>query len=398
MFLGVTPNFREKEAAKIESTCEERLNAELARYGKRLPFVEVALKKAGNVEGVIAIKEEIVRFEKDRTVPDVSPDGLPALAEQARTGFRKAVVGFTSTKNKQTAALIRRYLVPLNELKKGLLVADKLDEAKGVDTEIKRVEFILADIEARLAKPEEKSGEEPQAIAGAKAIGKLPATLARGLVLYYDFDKDEGDKVTDLSGKGNDGKVFGAKWTKNGAGARRTARGWVGGAYDFDGKDDYVEIPNEDSFDFSTGDFTVAHWVRTTVVLNGQNMTTVNKWGQSRGRDNWAFFIFDDDLHFRWSDGSERSVDISDKLTPKQWHHVVVARRGEMICGYLNGVVTEKDVPVRGILRNDCKVRIGSQDAGDRRYFNGSIDGVMIWNRALSDEEIKQLYKLHGGK
>jgi hypothetical protein len=36
----------------------------------------------------------------------------------------------------------------------------------------------------------------------------LPATLTAGLVLYYDFDKDEEDKVTDLSGKGNHGSVF----------------------------------------------------------------------------------------------------------------------------------------------------------------------------------------------
>ena len=83
------------------------------------------------------------------------------------------------------------------------------------------------------------------------ADGSLDASFRKGLVLHYSFDRDENDKVTDKSGKGNHGEVNGAKWT---------AKGKVGGAYEFDGIDDYIEVAHSKHLDFdaASDSFTVA--------------------------------------------------------------------------------------------------------------------------------------------
>ena len=68
-----------------------------------------------------------------------------------------------------------------------------------------------------------------------------------GLVLHLSFDKNsiQGDTVKDLSEEGNDGTINGAA---------KTVAGKHGEALEFDGKDDFVEVPLEDSITFSTGD------------------------------------------------------------------------------------------------------------------------------------------------
>jgi YD repeat-containing protein len=72
-----------------------------------------------------------------------------------------------------------------------------------------------------------------------------------GLVAAYGFDEGSGSAVADSSGEGNDGTVSGASWTE----------GRFGAALEFDGADDYVEIPDDDSLDL-TDSFTVSAWVK----------------------------------------------------------------------------------------------------------------------------------------
>ena len=78
-----------------------------------------------------------------------------------------------------------------------------------------------------------------------------------GLVLHLSFDKDtiQGDTVKDLSEEGNDGIINGAA---------KMVTGKHGDALEFDGKDDFVEVPLEDSITFSTGDsLTIQVWIKT---------------------------------------------------------------------------------------------------------------------------------------
>jgi hypothetical protein len=394
----------EKEVAKIESACQERLNRELTRYGKKLPLIEVALKKAGRVDGVVAIKEEIARFEDEETIPDAPPPGLPDLAKQAQVDFGKTADGIRSEREKLTADLIRRYLRPLNALKRNLLVADKLDEARGVDTEIKRIEFVLADIESSLPKTEKPDRATP-ATAKSKHIGKLPAALTEGLVLYYDFYSDEGAKVTDKSGKLNQGKVHGAKWTKEGVGARRTARGIVGGAYEFDGRSSRLECPSGRFLNGASA-VTISLWVKSSKSTGSSQGLLSKIYGR---RPYWSMYLFKGGSQLKWefADQGTQAVILTDDNASLhgKWVHIVVCQKKRQASVYLNGQLVKTDElelafsasqnPSNALLLG-CLERGGTSSPSFP--FLGLMDEVMIWDRAVSDAEIKQVYKLTGGK
>ncbi len=83
------------------------------------------------------------------------------------------------------------------------------------------------------------------------------ANPTNGLVLYLSFDRNtiQGNTAKDQSGKGNDGTINGNA---------KTVPGKYGEALEFDGQDDFVEVPLANSITFSTGDsLTVQAWVKT---------------------------------------------------------------------------------------------------------------------------------------
>ncbi|MFH2020724.1 MAG: LamG-like jellyroll fold domain-containing protein, partial [archaeon] len=77
-------------------------------------------------------------------------------------------------------------------------------------------------------------------------------------VLYMPFEGvngNEANNATDYSGYGNNGTVFGATWNRTG--------GKIGGAYDFDGNDDYIKIPASTSINFKDkANFSIEAWVK----------------------------------------------------------------------------------------------------------------------------------------
>src|SRR5438128_9156769 len=79
------------------------------------------------------------------------------------------------------------------------------------------------------------------------------AAPTQGLVGYWKFDESTGTTAIDSSGLGNNGTLTnGPTWTA----------GKVNGALSFDGTNDYVELPNEASFNF-TNNFAVSVWMKT---------------------------------------------------------------------------------------------------------------------------------------
>jgi len=80
--------------------------------------------------------------------------------------------------------------------------------------------------------------------------GSLATSVREGLLLYYSFDEDEGERVSNKSGKEHHGKVDGAQYT---------AKGKTGGAYTFDGNAGI----HAGNIDFSSGKYTISGWIRT---------------------------------------------------------------------------------------------------------------------------------------
>ena len=87
-------------------------------------------------------------------------------------------------------------------------------------------------------------------VLGFSCIGEGLAQ-GKGLVLYLPFDEGKGDIVKDISGNGNDGTIYGARWVD----------GKFGKALSFDGIDDYVELKDR-NLHMGGNDFTIAAWVK----------------------------------------------------------------------------------------------------------------------------------------
>ena len=209
------------------------------------------------------------------------------------------------------------------------------------------------------------------------------APPADGLVGYWSFD-DPARPGRDDSGYGNDGIVNGATWTT----------GRFGGALSFDGVDDYASVPHDASLNI-TGDITISAFVYLT--QGGSNQAIVTKCVGGGARDNpFAFYTTyhaEPDLCLVRADASAHErVYGSRNILIGQWHHVLVRVEDKVPDFYVNGIVTGKYADTtftRTPIGNANPLLIGRRDDG--LYFNGIIDEVLIYNRALSDSEIMTL-------
>jgi len=214
---------------------------------------------------------------------------------------------------------------------------------------------------------------------GYKVIGTQTLGL-RGLVLWLKFNEGSGNIAYDSSFYNNHGTIYGATWTD----------GKFGKALSFDGVDDYVEIPDSESLDI-TDAITVMVWVNGD--LASQYKGILEK--RDSTASGFALLSWDaDEIKFEITN---IGLSISKGgLESFRWYHVVGTYDSSTGKGYLyiNGVKVGEDTASGAIKPNDAKLFIGSRGIGNKPscYFNGTIDEVRIYNRALSENEIKMLY------
>ena len=224
----------------------------------------------------------------------------------------------------------------------------------------------------------------PIAIATALIISVSVASavdLERGLVAYYSFDDCS---AKDLSGNGNDGIIYGAKCVD----------GKFGKALRFDGVDDYVEVPDSPSLDI-TDEITIEVWVKG-YGFAGDFRQIVGKSPDTVLRHlNFAYDLRVDKagpLRFSINNGDWQYVLAT--IEEGKWYHVVGTYDGSEMRLYVNGELKDTKSVSGSIITNDAPVSIGRLPAYD--YWNGTIDEVRIYNRALSAEEISDLYNNYG--
>ena len=154
--LGSYKSLFERETSKIEAADRTSRKTALSTYGKNLAEAKEALQNRGDLDGTIAANDEIKRFEKERTGPPPALEGYPPLLVRIQKEYHGASLEAEQLKSKNTVYLIKRYLVPLEGLKKQLVRQGEFGEAQKVSGEMKRVEFILAELESRMPMPEVK--------------------------------------------------------------------------------------------------------------------------------------------------------------------------------------------------------------------------------------------------
>lgn len=228
-----------------------------------------------------------------------------------------------------------------------------------------------------------------EALKVRRAIDRCTFDFNKGLVLYMSFDKQgPGGKVLDNSGTGNHGMAEGATWVNEGR--------W-GGAYKFDikRKTDRIVVGDSDSLDCKT--ITICAWVKTGDNDEFWNRIVDKDWRKGyclcMGGDFWGknhrgkvFFQIDEKS---WV-GSDKSI------ADNKWHHIMARYDGEFMELYIDGKLQKNRTKRQGqIPANEYPIGIGGSypgyDMDEFIAFNGVIGEVMIYNRALSQREIRAL-------
>ena len=203
------------------------------------------------------------------------------------------------------------------------------------------------------------------------------------LMLYLPFEEGEGEVVMDQSGHGIKGELHGAVFSPDGK---------FGGCLLLESSDQYVEIPPVPELDI-TDQITMEVWILSersqpdSNILGRRSQANVGgyclQWSaQFTGKpqiETWLFIG-------GWQ-GTRQKQSISPE--PGKWHHVAAVYDGKSLKQYIDGELDVK-MELSGRINSVQEVfRIGMAQTGLPGMV-GKVDEVAIYNRALTEEEIKR--------
>lgn len=198
-----------------------------------------------------------------------------------------------------------------------------------------------------------------------------------GLVAAYDFEGINGVTIADASRNGNLGTIKEAV---------SITTGHSGNALHFDGVNDWVTVNDSASLDLSTG-LTLEAWVYPQ-SLNSPGKTVILK--EKSGGEVYALYAREDTnlpASYLNDGGGYHGVFGLKALTLNQWAHLVGTYDGKYQRLYVNGSQVAQQAQSSLIQQSTGVLRIGGNSLWSE-FFNGYIDEVRIYNRALTPEEV----------
>ena len=219
-----------------------------------------------------------------------------------------------------------------------------------------------------------------------------------GLVGHWKLEETSGGStVLDWSGNNNDGTPAGAGGTNNkpqpSTSVPENTTFLTSRSLNFDGTDDYVNVPDDSTLEVST-QLTLASWIKPTVLTSYRQI--ISRFGTS-GQWSYQYGLAPTgQLRVDLSgDGStyDSAVTSTAPITANTWQHVAVAYDGGDVTFYVNGQAVHTDtVTPTSIYTNGTTDLSLGRDPAPTQYFSGAIDDARVYNRALSAEEVKALY------
>jgi len=216
-------------------------------------------------------------------------------------------------------------------------------------------------------------------------------SLKRGLILDFDFDQPVFDgRIPDLSGNGNDGHVVGVQWT---------AEGHRGGGMIFGPTNNYITVLNNQGL--NPPQFTLVAWIKTSFQDKTWRRIFDKSWdhgfditmgGDDPGKSYQGQVMME---------VAGAAAVVREKVTDGRWHQVVGTFNEKQLVFYLDGkkagnargkqqpAPTMYDLTI-GANRSNPPEQIGPS-------YVGVMDDVMMFNRALSAEEVQALFTSQGG-
>ena len=217
-------------------------------------------------------------------------------------------------------------------------------------------------------------------------VGWLP-TL-QGLVLYYPFD--DGESAINHAGDKHHGKSTSVKWLE---------KGLRDGSLEFDGQGRTLVAHHED---LCPQQFTLAAWIYPIGESSSYQMimakTNSGSWNPGYGLVRNS----GDSKHLQFFVNSYYNTTVKAEIPHDKWSHVAGVFDGATLTFYLNGKAVESknfrqlgQLPPEGpsIIHTTTPLSLGG-DAGSSYGWQGRLDEVVLYNRALPPEDIRRLYEI----
>lgn len=211
-------------------------------------------------------------------------------------------------------------------------------------------------------------------------------TLPNGLISYWKLDGNSTDELA--VGNGTDTAItYSAGNAKLGQGAG------------FNGSTSKVVLPNIAAY--KPTNFTIAAWIRTTGSGYQEIFESYNQAGSPAG---FEYRLTGGNIELVVGNGGSYTILTTSSLNLNNgvWNHVLCTYDGATVRHYVNGVASTSGTHAAGVAYAvDNRVRIGvnNYSGGTEVYwFNGAIDEVGFWNRALSAADVAELYNYGVGQ
>lgn len=213
---------------------------------------------------------------------------------------------------------------------------------------------------------------------------EIQALALDSMAGWWKLDESAGTVAYDNSTFGNNGNLqsmSGTEWTV----------GKVEGGLEFDGSSDYIEVSNSTSLQF-TNAITIAAWIKGDSWGSASDVDVIARKGGSTPV-NYQLCINDGEVSLHLDDTDGGGGYRSDTtLNTDEWYHVAATWDGSEVRIYVNGVLDNTPESHTSSLGSDTRsLYIGGRVGQDR--FDGLLDDVRLYNRALCADEIAAIYK-----
>jgi hypothetical protein len=234
------------------------------------------------------------------------------------------------------------------------------------------------------------------AVAGTQFVGTTQAesSATDNLIAWWKLNEGEGTVVSDSSGNNYKGTINGAKWMNY----QGTS------SLNFNGVSDYVSLPSMNLTNLDS--FTVVAWINSDLTEGGfiiyhGNMGEFTLGNGDTSEEAQHLNINSTYAHFsvKLTDYHWYDIYSSFSMKPNTWHQIVgIWERGVSVKIYVDGVLAgENDNIPAGRLYNPgssfpSSLGIYSQDRWNQQdFFKGQISNVMVFNKALTTQEMNAL-------
>jgi hypothetical protein len=200
-----------------------------------------------------------------------------------------------------------------------------------------------------------------------------------GLVAYWPFNGNANDK----SSNSIQGTVVGATLIAD-------KQNIANSAYYFDGSSSKIDCGNNAALNLSQA-ITISLWVKLKTIPSGQDRVL------SKGVDSYVLYFQDDTTPIAYMQGTPvKTLKFGKSLDLNQWYHLAFTYNsnatGNNLKAFVDGTLSGQQETYGSFATDNLNLIIGNYVNSSAYGFHGDMDEVRIYNRALSETEIAQIY------